>query len=141
MQVAIVGGDGRSIGPGLGPNVTLRCFPSSRYGGCGAIRSARAAIAGGSINLVIFRIDLLGHSDERALVAACKAARVQFRRAGGGSASAIRSIQQYLEQDAVASRATAPTAHRLPGRAGPNRPAPGPNRSARRSRWARKSRL
>lgn len=132
-RIAIIGGDGRKqIGPGLGTGVRVEFFRSSGQGGNGDIRSARAAIASGSIDLVIFLIRWLGHSDVHTLVDACKAAGVPFRRAIGGLSSAKRSIQQFLEREALAARQSPP-------RTDPERPDPRPDHSYRRSPWARSS--
>lgn len=94
-RVVVVGGNGQVSDHGA-RSQAIRTFQSSRYGGNGAIAAAVASIRAGAVRFVVLLVRWLGHADERALIRACEASGVPFRRVRGGLTAAKRAIRAYV---------------------------------------------
>lgn len=92
FTVALVGGDGRARGA-VPVNLDLRWYGSRRYCGNGSIRSALAAIRGGTVDGVILRVRWMGHPAFHALQRAARKSSIPCRIVPGGESSAVRAAQ------------------------------------------------
>lgn len=100
--VALVGGDGRRR---LHHNdCRISTFPSARDGGNGDVKRLLAAVAGGTIDVVILMTRWLGHSTSHAVTAACKRHDVALRFCTGGMSAARRMIDAELGVPAEPAR-------------------------------------
>jgi hypothetical protein len=93
--IAVIGGDGRPASWQALYDV-VRLFPSARNGGNGSLRRALAAIRKGKIKRVVLWTRWLGHSDSRAIEAACKRVGVPLHRVRGGVSSMRALIAAFV---------------------------------------------
>jgi hypothetical protein len=94
-RVLVVGGDDRfAILEICG--AAVEAVPSSRNGGNGGVRRAKATILGGALDLVVVLVRWLGHSDSAAVNAACRTAGVPLLIVRGSSSAIKREVAAFL---------------------------------------------
>ncbi len=94
-RVLVVGGDDRFATLEV-RGAAVEAVPSSRHGGNGGLRRAKATILGGALDLVVILVRWLGHSDSDAVCAACRAAGVPLLIVRGSSSSIKRDVAAFL---------------------------------------------
>lgn len=94
-RVLVVGGDDRFASLEV-CGAAVDAFPSSRHGGNGGLRRAKAIILGGALDLVVVLVRWLGHSDSDAVTAACRTAGVPLLIVRGGSSAIKREVTAFL---------------------------------------------
>lgn len=94
-RVIVVGGDNR-FGEFTCDGVGIQVFQSSRNGGNGSVRRAKAIIAGGAVDLVLFLVKWLGHADWEAVTQTCITGGVPYLVIRGGRSATQRALASFL---------------------------------------------
>ncbi len=98
IAVAVVGGDGAQVVPGV-VGAAIRQFPSSRDGGNGRLQHALAAIRGGAFALVLVLVRRSSHADSEAVRRACRNSGVRVRVVTGGMTSVARAVRDLIASE------------------------------------------
>ena len=94
-RVLVVGGDGRVAAVAI-EGARLHVLASSRFGGNGGPRRARAVIQSSGADMVVLLIRWLGHTESGAVVAACRAAGIPVLVVRGSASALKRELAHYM---------------------------------------------
>ncbi len=94
-SIAVIGGEPNRIRAAV-DDLAVAVFGSSRHRGTRRLMSVAAAIRGGRYRGVILRVRWLGHSDYRAIRAACTASGVPLELVQGSPTEVRAAVQRLL---------------------------------------------